>query len=288
MMSEASLPATSLPIDKLETVRIRAGRSEGQYWKDLFSYREVLYVLAWRDVLVRYKQAAFGVAWAVIRPLITTLVFTLIFGRFGKFPADGAPYPLMVFVGLWPWHFFSGALLDASNSLVANQNLVSKVYFPRLLVPLASNAAATVDFLCSATILAGMMIWFGVVPTWRVIVLPLFFCVALATSAGCGFWLSALNVKYRDFRFIVPFLLQFGLYLSPVGFSAKVVPEKWMLLYSLNPMVGVIQGFRWALLGGESQIYWPGFGLALLLVAIIFAGGLTYFRRVERTLADVI
>ncbi|MBD2508815.1 ABC transporter permease [Nostoc muscorum FACHB-395] len=268
---------------------IEAGRTEQQYWKDIWRYRELFYFLAWRDILVRYKQTVIGMLWALIRPFLTMIVFSVIFGSLAKLPSEGsAPYSILVFAALLPWQFFSNALSECSNSLISNANLISKVYFPRLIVPASSVIVSFVDFLVSAMILLGLMAWYNFVPTWRILSLPLFIGIAFAASLGVGLWLAALNVEYRDFRYIVPFIVQFGLYVSPVGFSSSIVPEQWRLLYYLNPMVGVIDGFRWAILGGESKLYWTGFTLSLGLVALLLVSGIWYFRKMERTFADVI
>lgn len=267
---------------------IEAGRTERQYWQDLWRYRELFYFLAWRDILVRYKQTTIGVAWALIRPFLTMVVFTVVFGNLAKLPSEGAPYPILVFSAMLPWQFFSNALSECSNSLTGNAHLISKVYFPRLIVPASAVIVSFVDFMISGIILLGLMAWFNFVPSWRILMLPLFIAIAFAASIGVGLWLASLNVQYRDFRFLVPFIVQFGLYISPVGFSSSIVPEQWRLLYSLNPMVGVIDGFRWAILGGQSQIYWPGFALSLLLVLLLFSSGIWYFRKTERRFADVI
>ena len=274
-------------------ITIEAGRAEKQYWKDLWKYRELFYFLAWRDILVRYKQTAIGMAWALIRPFLTMVVFSVVFGSLAKLPPEGdTPYPIMVFAALLPWQFFSGALTECSNSLVANSNLLSKVYFPRLIVPTSAVIVSFVDFLISGMIMLGLMAYYNFVPDWRILTLPLFILIAFAASIGVGLWLAALTVEYRDFRYIVGFLVQFGLYISPVGFSSKIIAERYSeqfrLLYSLNPMVGVIDGFRWAILGGESQIYLPGFALSLALVVLLLLSGIWYFRKMERTFADVI
>jgi lipopolysaccharide transport system permease protein len=266
---------------------IEAGRTESQYWKDLWKYRELFYFLAWRDILVRYKQTAIGVFWALIRPFLTMVVFTVVFGNLAKLPSS-APYPILVFAAMLPWQFFSNALTECSNSLINNANLVSKIYFPRLIVPTSSVIVSFVDFLISGMILLALMAWYNFLPSWRILTLPVFIIIAFAASMGAGLWLAALNVKYRDFRYIVPFIAQFGLYISPVGFSSNIVPEKWRLLYSLNPMVGVIDGFRWAILGGDAQIYLPGFILSTGLVVLLFFSGIWYFRKTERSFADVI
>jgi lipopolysaccharide transport system permease protein len=267
---------------------IEAGRTERQYWKDLWRYRELFYFLAWRDILVRYKQTAIGIAWALIRPFLTMVIFTVVFGTLAKLPAEGAPYPILVFAAMLPWQFFANALSECSNSLITNANLISKVYFPRLIVPTSAVIVSFVDFLVSGMILLGLMAWYDFVPSWRILTLPLFIMIAFAAAIGGGLWLSALNVKYRDFRYIVPFIVQFGLYVSPVGFSSSIVPEQWRLIYSLNPMVGVIDGFRWAILGGEAKLYWAGFTLSVGLVMLLFVSGIWYFRKMERSFADVI
>jgi len=267
---------------------IEAGHTERHYWKDLWNYRELFYFLAWRDILVRYKQTAIGIAWAILRPLLTMVVLTIVFGKLAKLPSEGVPYPILVFTAMLPWQFFANALTESSNSLIGNASLISKVYFPRLVIPTSSVIVSFVDFLLSGFILLGLMAWYDFWPTWRIIVLPLLILVSFAVTMGAGLWISALNVKYRDFRYIVPFIVQFGLYISPVGFSSSVVPEKWRLLYSLNPMVGVIDGFRWAILGKDIVFFVPGFMLSLSLVALLLTGGLWYFRKTERTFADVI
>ena len=268
---------------------IEAGRSESQYWRDLWKYRELFYFLAWRDILVRYKQTVIGLAWALIRPFLTMVVFTIVFGNLAKLPTPaGVPYPILVFAAMLPWQFFSGAMSECSNSLIANSNLISKVYFPRLIVPTSAVIVSFVDFMISGMILLGLMAWYNFMPDWRILTLPLFILIAFAAAIGVGLWLAALNVEYRDFRYIVPFIVQFGLYISPVGFSSNVVPEQWRLIYSLNPMVSVIDGFRWAILRGSATIYLPGFALSLGLVLLLFVSGIWYFRRMERTFADVI
>ena len=271
-----------------EELVIEAGRTERQYWQDIWRYRELFYFLAWRDILVLYKQTVIGIAWALIRPFLTMVVFTIVFGSLAKLPSDGAPYPILVFAGMLPWQLFANALADCSNSLINNANLISKVYFPRLIVPVSRAMVSFVDFMISGTILLGLMAWYDFIPSWRIVALPLFVLIAFAASLGGGLWLAALNVQYRDFRYVVPFIIQFGLYISPVGFSSNIVPEQWRLLYSLNPMVGVIDGFRWAILGGETNLYGMGFTLSVGLVLLLFASGIWYFRRMERTFADVI
>ena len=267
---------------------IEAGRTESEYWRDLWRYRELFYFLAWRDILVRYKQTAIGIVWALIRPFVTMIVFTVVFGNLAKLPSEGVPYPILVFAAMLPWQFFASGLSECSSSLISNSNLISKVYFPRLIVPASGVIVSFVDFLISGMILLGLMAWYNFVPDWRILTLPLFILIAFAAAMGGGLWLAALSVEYRDFRHLVPFIVQFGTYVSPVGFSSSIVPEKWRLLYSLNPMVGVIDGFRWAIIGGESKIYWPGFTLSLGLVVLLFASGIWFFRKMERKFADVI
>lgn len=267
---------------------IEAGRTERHYWRDLWRYRELFYFLAWRDILVRYKQTAIGVAWSLLRPLLTMIVFTVVFGQLAKLPADGVPYPLLVMVGMLPWQFFANSLSESSGSLVANANLISKVYFPRLIVPTSSVIVSLVDFLISGILLGALLAWYQFIPDWRIVFLPAFMLLAFAASMGVGLWCGALNVKYRDFRYVVPFLVQFGLYVSPVGFSSNVVPDSWRLLYSVNPMVGVIDGLRWCVLGQTTPLHWPGFALSLAVVVTLLASGIFYFRRVERSFADVI
>lgn len=272
----------------LEELTLEAGRIDRQYWRDLWKYRELLYFLAWRDILVRYKQTAIGIAWALLRPLLTMIVFSVIFGGLAKLPAQGVPYPILVFSAMLPWQFFSNALSDSSNSLTANSNLLSKVYFPRLLVPMSSVIVSFVDFLISGMVLLGLMAWYNFVPNWRILTLPAFILIAFAAAIGAGLWLAALNVKYRDFRYIVPFIVQFGLYVSPVGFSSNIVPEQWRWLYSLNPMVGVIDGFRWAILGETATLHLPGFITSLTLVLLLLISGIRYFRKMEESFADII
>jgi lipopolysaccharide transport system permease protein len=272
-----------------EVIIIEPGRHEHNYWLDLWRYRELFRVLAWRDLAVRYKQTAIGAAWALIRPLLTMVVFTIIFGRIAKLPSDGtAPYPLMVFAGMLPWTFFTTGLSEASNSLVNNANLISKVYFPRLIVPTATVVVAFVDFLITFSLLIVLMAWYRFLPDWRMLVLPAFILLAFIASMGPALWITALNVKYRDFRYVIPFIVQFGLYVSPVGFSLSVVPEEWRLLYSVNPMVGVIDGFRWCILGGQSPLYLPGLAASACVTAFFLWFGIHRFRKMEKSFADLI
>ncbi len=273
----------------LPSITIEAGRTESHYWKDLWRYRELFYFLAWRDILVRYKQTVIGVVWAVLRPFLTMVVFTVVFSKLAKLPADaGAPYAIMVFAAMLPWQFFATSFAEAGNSLISNSGMISKVYFPRLIIPTSAIIVSFVDFLISFSILVVLMIWYQFIPDIRILMLPLFVLIAFAASLGAGLWIASLNVRYRDFRYIIPFVVQIGMYVSPVGFSSSIVPEQWRLLYSLNPMVGVIDGFRWAIIGGDYQIYWPGFALSLVVVTVLLAGGIYYFRKTEKTFADVI
>jgi lipopolysaccharide transport system permease protein len=268
---------------------IEPGIADRNYWRDLWRYRELFYVLAWRDIAVRYKQTVIGIAWALVRPFLTMLVFTLVFGKLAKLPSEGAaPYALMVLAGLLPWQFFSTALSEASGSLIGNSNLISKVYFPRLIVPTAAVVVSFVDFLISFVILVALMAWYRFVPGWQILTLPLFVAMAFLASLGPGLWITSLNVKYRDFRYVIPFIVQFGLYVSPVGFSSSVVPEEWRLLYSLNPVVGVIDGFRWAILGGESKLYMPGFLVSWGVIVFFLWLGIRHFRGMEKRFADLI
>lgn len=267
---------------------IRAGKTEERYWKDIWQYRELFYFLSWRDILVRYKQTVVGIAWSIIRPLLTMIVLTIVFGKLANLPSNGVPYPILVFSAMLPWQFFSNALSTASGSIVVNSNLISKIYFPRLIIPTSAIVTSFIDFLISAIILAIFMIWYRFIPQWNILSLPVFILMACAAVMGISLWITALNVKYRDFFHIVPFIVQFGLYISPVGFVSSIVPDKWRLLYSLNPMVGVIDGFRWALLGGSNTIYWPGFLLSSVVTGILFVTGIMYFRKTEKTFADII
>lgn len=273
----------------MSEIIIEPGRSEKNYWADLWRYRELFLILAWRDLSVRYKQTIIGILWAILRPFLTMLVFTVVFGRIAKLPSDGSiPYALMVFAAILPWSLFSNALVESSNSLIDNTNLISKVYFPRLIMPAATLITAFVDFLISFIILIIMMIYYQFVPGWHILLLPFFIILALLASFGPGLWITALNVKYRDFRYVIPFVVQFGLYVSPVGFSSNVIPEQWRMLYSLNPMVGIIDGFRWCILGGDSPIYLPGFLLSLAIIIFFLWLGVSHFRRMEKTFADII
>jgi lipopolysaccharide transport system permease protein len=272
-----------------ELIIIEAGRPERHYWRDLWRYRELFQVLVWRDLSVRYKQTVIGALWALIRPFATMVVFTIVFGRIAQLPSDGsAPYALMVLAGILPWTFFATGLADASYSLVNNANLVHKVYLPWLIVPAATVTVAFVDFLISFGILAALLLWYRFLPGWQMLLLPAFVIFAFAASIGPALWITALNVRYRDFRYIIPFIVQFGLYVSPVGFSSSLVPERWRLLYSLNPMVGVIDGFRWCILGGQSRPYWPGLAMSLVVTICFLWLGVRQFRKMEKSFADLI
>jgi lipopolysaccharide transport system permease protein len=277
-----------LPMTDRHILIIEAGKTEHHYWEDLWRYRDLLFFLAWRDMLVRYKQAVLGVAWAVLRPALTMAIFTIVFGRLAKLPSANVPYPVLVFAALLPWQLFASSLSDSGNSLISNANMISKVYFPRLMLPLSALATNLVDFAISFGLLAVTMTWYGFFPDWRIVFLPFFMVLALAAALGAGLWSAALVVRYRDFRFVVPFLIQIGLYISPVGFSSSIVPEQWRLLYSLNPMVGVIEGFRWCLAATPDAIYWPGLAISMLLVLALMISGVLYFRATEKTFSDVI
>jgi len=265
---------------------IEPGRSEKNYWRDLWLYRELFYILSWRDIKVRYKQTVIGAAWSVVRPLLTMIIFTYIFGRVAKLPTEGhAPYAIMVYAAMLPWQFFSSALSEASISLIGNTNLITKIYFPRLIIPASSVIVSLIDFAISFGLMIVLMAWYRFLPSWQIVFLPLFIAMAFLASFGISLYITALNVKYRDFRYIIPFIVQFGLYISPVGFSSSVIPNKWRILYSINPMVGVIDGFRWSLLG-EQKMYWPGFFTSLAVILIFCWVGVSYFRKTEKTFAD--
>jgi len=268
---------------------IEAGKTEKHYWIDLWRYRELFYILSWRDIKVRYKQTVIGIAWSIIRPLLTMMVFAVVFGRLAKLPTEGAaPYTILVFAGLLPWQFFANSLTESSNSLVGNTNLISKVYFPRLIIPASSIITCFIDFLISIVIMIGLMIYYQFVPSWQIVYIPLFVLMTFLASFGIGLWLTTMTVKFRDFRYIVPFIVQLGLYISPVGFSSAIIPEKWKLLYSLNPMAGVIDGFRWCILGGDSKMYMPGFLISLGVTILFIWYAIRHFRKMEKAFADYI
>ncbi len=267
---------------------IEAGKAERHYWVDLWRYRELFYILAWRDIAVRYKQTIIGVLWAVIRPLLTMIIFVIVFGKIAKLPSEGVPYPIFVFAAMLPWTFFATAFSDASTSLVGNANLISKVYFPRLIIPAAAVIVAAVDFMISLAILLVLMVWYNYWPDWRIITLPLFLLLGFFAALGSGLFIASLNVKYRDFRFVIPFVVQLGLYISPVGFSTTIVPEQYRLFYYLNPMVAVIDGFRWAISGGNTAFNATELIISISIVTLLCVTGVIYFRKTEKTFADVI
>jgi lipopolysaccharide transport system permease protein len=268
---------------------IEFNRADTQYWRDLWRYRELFGVLAWRDLSVRYKETVFGVLWALARPFLTMLVFTVIFGRLAKLPSVGAvPYPLMVLIGMIIWTLFSTTWTEAGSSLIRDQSLITKVYFPRMIVPAASMAVNYVDFLVSFVILVALMFWYHVAPSWQIVLLPFLFALAFLANLGPGLWIAALNVRFRDFRYILPFIIQLGLYVSPVGFSSNIIPDEWRWLYSLNPVVGIIDGFRWCILGGQGGLYVPGLCWSVFATAFFLGFGIRQFRKVEKRFADLL
>ncbi|MBN1764191.1 MAG: ABC transporter permease [Sedimentisphaerales bacterium] len=272
----------------MHEIIIEPDKSVKHYWRELWQYRGLFYFLTWRDLLVRYKQTVFGIAWSVLRPVLTMLILTVVFGKIAHLPSGGTPYPILVFVAMLPWQFFSSTLTVGGTSIVTHSNMITKIYFPRLIIPTTSMVVSLVDFAISFVLLLVLMIVYGFWPNSKIFVLPLLLILAAMTSLGIGYWVTALNVKYRDFRYIIPFLVQFGLYISPVGFSSALVPDAWRLIYSLNPMVGVIDGFRWALLGNQIVLYIPGFILSIVLSMILFISGIWFFRKTERSFADII
>ncbi|HEY5996214.1 MAG TPA: ABC transporter permease, partial [Candidatus Deferrimicrobiaceae bacterium] len=267
-------------------VVIAPGGDARQEWRDLWRYRELFFFLAWRDLLVRYKQTAIGASWSLLRPLLMMALFTVIFGVLARLPSEGVPYPLFVYSALLPWQLFAGTMADCGNSLQTNSNLLGKIWFPRLLVPASAMVGGLVDFLVSFVFLAALMAWYGIAPGPRVAALPLFLGLALLSAAGLGLWFAALNIRYRDYRFVLPFVVQYGLYASPVGYSIAIIPERWRMLYSINPMAGVAEGFRWALFGGPFRVDRAGFCISVGLSLLILVTGLRHFRRTERTMAD--
>lgn len=268
-------------------ILLAPGQASKNYWRDLWRFRELFYILAWRDILVRYKQTVIGAAWALVRPLVTMLVFTL-FRKVGKFTGSGVPDPIYVFAAVLPWQFFAGALSESANSLITNSNLISKVYFPRLLVPASAIVTTLVDFVICLGFLALLMLFYGYAPGFQILLLPFLVLVTFALATGAGVWLAALNVEYRDFRYIVPFIVQFGLFVSPVALSTQDIPERWRWLYALNPMVGVIDAFRWAICRGQAPLELPVLGISLAVSTVLLITGIAYFRRMERGFADVI
>jgi lipopolysaccharide transport system permease protein len=282
-MEQAEPAAVEFPLLRIEPSRGWAPLRLRELWE----YRELLYFLTWRDIKVRYKQTALGAAWAIIQPVSTMLVFSLFFGRLAKVPSDGLPYPLFAYTALLPWNFFANGLAQSSDSLVGNANLIRKVYFPRLVVPLSAVFSGAVDFTIAFTVLLGMMGLYRTAPTANVMCLPLFLLVALVTALGIGLWLSALNVEYRDVKYTVPFLTQFWMFATPIAYPSSLLSEPWRTIYGLNPMAGVVEGFRWALLGTKTA---PGpmIGVSGAVAVALLVGGLFYFRRMERTFADVV
>ena len=271
-----------------QTIIIDANSVKKRYFHDLWLYKDLLYFLSWRDILVRYKQTVIGIAWALIKPLLTMIIFTFVFGRVANLPSHGVPYPLMVFSAMLPWYFFAGAFADASNSLLANSNMISKVYFPRLLIPFSTIAVSLVDLAISCLVMLGLMLYFNVWPSLAILCLIPLTILAACVALGLGLWCAALNVRYRDFRYIVPFITQIGLYVSPVGFNSSLVPEKFQLLFSLNPMVAVIEGYRWALLGLSEGFHWSGLFISIVVSMLLLWSGIWYFRKTENTFADEI
>jgi lipopolysaccharide transport system permease protein len=271
-----------------ETLVIEAGRAERRYWRDLWHFRELFLFLAWRDIRVRYKQTIFGLAWALLRPLLTMLVFTLVFSKLAKLPFDDAPYPILIFAALLPWQLFSNGVSGAGLSVINNASMISKVYFPRFIIPASAVIVNFVDFMISGIILIGLMIWYGFTPNPRMLIIPIFALSTFAAAMGFGLWAAALSVKYPDFRVIIPFTIQFGLYISPIGFPSNIIPYQWLLLYSLNPMVGQIDAFRWAIIGGNTAFPFDSFFLSVVTIFVTLATGFLYFRNVEKTFADVI
>jgi lipopolysaccharide transport system permease protein len=284
-LSEKGL--TTLAEPDVPVVVLKPTKGLTALWlRDMWEYRELLYFLTWRDIKVRYKQTVLGAAWAILQPLLTMVVFSIFFGRLAKVPSDGLPYPIFTYTALLPWQLFAFALTQSSNSLVANQQLITKVYFPRLVIPISAILAGLVDFAIAFVVLLGMMLYYGIVPTGRIIILPLFIGFAAMTALTVGLWLSALNVKFRDVRYTIPFLTQFWLFASPVAYPSSLVPEPWQALYGLNPMAGVVEGFRWAMLG-KGDIG-PLFLVSVAVVCLLLVGGLVYFRRMEKTFADIV
>lgn len=269
---------------------LESGRAAKDYWRDFWRHRELLMFIIWRDIIVRYKQTVVGTSWVLIRPFLTMVVFTFVFGKVANLASASAsvPYALVVFTGLLPWLFFANALSECSNSLVGNSNLISKIYFPRLIVPVGSIAVSIFDFMITFVLLFLLMVWYRFAPSWHVVFIPFFVLLAITVSFGLGLWTAALNVRFRDFRHLIPFVLQLGVYISPVGYSSQILPEKWRLLYSLNPMVAVIEGFRWSILGGDFAIFWPGLLVSVAMSVTLVLTGVWYFRRTESTFADVI
>ncbi|BAS67688.1 ABC transporter permease [Bathymodiolus septemdierum thioautotrophic gill symbiont] len=267
---------------------IESGKTERHYWANLWHYRELFYILAWRDIAVQYKQTVIGILWAVLRPVLTMVIFTVVFSKIANLPSEGVPYPVFVFAAMLPWTFFSTAFSSSSNSLVSNANLIGKIYFPRLIIPAASIIVAVVDFLISFVILIALMFWYDFFPTWHMLTLPFFLLLGFFAAFGAGLFITSLNVKYRDFRIVIPFIVQLGLYISPVAFSTTLIPEKYQIFYYLNPMVAVIDGFRWAVSGGKTVLNMTEIYVSISVVIILCILGVVYFRKTEKVFADVI
>lgn len=274
-------------VKRYQTV-IEPGKLNRNFFRELWLYRELFYFLSWRDILVRYRQTAIGMLWGVLRPLLIMIVFTIVFGKIARLPSGGLPYPVLVFSGMLPWQLFSTSFSESSNSLIGNVNLISKVYFPRIVIPVSSIIVNFVDFFISMALLAVLMAYYRIYPDWRALFLPVVLLGVFLLSVGLGLWFSALNVRFRDFRYVIPFIVQFGLYITPVGFSSAIIPEKWRLAYFLNPMTGIVDCFRWSLLGGRTELWWPGVAIAVVLILIILWTGFLWFRKTELTFADVI
>jgi lipopolysaccharide transport system permease protein len=271
-----------------QIITIESGSGFQHYWRDLWRYRELFYMMAWRDVLLRYKRMTIGFAWAVLRPFLTMLIFTLVFGKLAKLPSGGMPYPILVYAALLPWQFFATAFADAGSSLANKETIITKVYFPRLIIPASAVMVSFVDFLAACTILIGLMVWYQFIPDWRILALPGFLLILFVVALGAGLWISALAAKYKDFRYVIPFIVQIGLYASPVGFNSSLVPEAWRTIYALNPMVGIIQGFRWSILGSESAGLETSVAIAVAMAVVLLVSGTAYFRSVERSLAELL
>ncbi len=277
---DTTLPPVSVTV-------IESGKAEKNYWRDLWRYRELAGFLAWRDIKVRYKQATLGIAWAVIQPAIQTVLLTFVFGKLAKMPDGGVPYALIVLAGLLPWQLFTSAFNGAGNSLVGNSHLISKVYFPRLIMPISALAVALVDLGIMLVLAIPIIAAFGIMPSWQLLALPLFVALTLIVSLGAGLWITALTVRFRDFRFITPFIVQIGVFVTPVGYRTDFLPN-WQHLLALNPLAGVVDGVRWCLLAGRTDLYWPGLGLSVVVAALLLVTGIWYFRRTERQFADII
>lgn len=277
---------TTVSLSEDRVLVISASQRQGDYWRELWRHRELLTLLAKKDLMVRYKQTAIGVAWVLLKPAVTLLIFTLVFGRIAKLPSDGVPYAILVFGGLLPWLFLASAIGDAAESLIANANLLTKVYFPRAILPVGSTLVCMVDFLVAGLLVVPLMAFYGVYPDWRVIALPLLALLLAAVAVGAGLWLSALNVLYRDFRYVIPFVIQVSLYASPVGYTSSIVPDQWRVLFYLNPLAGIIDGFRWALLSGKTPVYGYGIAMSAVIGLLLVLTGAWFFRRIERSLGD--